>query len=623
MNYNALTTWITILIFGSTLALSAQVLGVGARAGDNGIAISGSVDGNVVNGDLIDCSLGLEAATIENSVVSFHSTNCEGPQGLNVQYYWMDFDAAAIVLSGSVPPELRDLFGTDPFVGDTETWREAQSVLSRYGTVWHNRGAVVRPDDPGRFVPDGLALTLLARSETRQLVFEDLVNRLTESGAELPFVRYMPMNPFPWPDLETIGRFTDGTVWPSADYTYVWPRSVGELRELLIRDENWAPANETTLSCVVPYRFISEETFRDYWNILDRASAAFEVDRVSGYRFLPMTGAYASFDPYSENAGVGSIRAGHPSYDALAHFARYNWPTDYLLATGSYYTSNLCWGTPGGFTLNALPRTPFLLIAVLSPQDEEVSITRLGMLRDPGPELRTSTRYSEDVDLNFSSQLRVSRDRPLLIPLRIDLRYDLNAEPYASITGANDGPDQIRETLQRFAPDPLIVNHSPHWQIIRQLNDLPLPTGTPITRSYVFGPSLAIQTVQTDQSSFAVAEPPASALVSRGFVMGGSCPFVSFYDEAGNRLEWRRVLVGASAPELAMREELEIPEGTHIIRIEEIEPEISFLTEIGLHGAQGSEVLVQDQALRPGEGLEIVVPEGFQRLSIEGFYELL
>ena len=308
-----------------------------------------------------------------------------------------------------------------------------------------------------------------------------------------------------------------------------------------------------------------------------------------------------------------------------AYFGRHNSPADYVVTAGSHYGPNTCWGTPGGFTVSVLPRQPFVLFAVISPQGqgEEVTITGLNLRRDPGPELRTEVDYADALTVSLASEFRLTRDRPLLVPLRLDLRYDLGAEPLAAITGTRDSANRIRETLQRFAPDPVEIENSPDWRAARPLSELPEPSTAPITRRYIYGASFAIASVETVTTTFAVAEPPAAALISGRWTQGGSCPYVSFFDENGVRLDRHRVLVGASAPDLAMREEVRVPEGTHTIRIEEIEPEISYLSSIALHGPNGEQMIIADQALRPGEGLEITIPEGIRTLSVEGFYELL
>jgi hypothetical protein len=59
------------------------------------------------------------------------------------------------------------------------------------------------------------------------------------------------------------------------------------------------------------------------------------------------------------------------------------------------------------------------------------------------------------------------------------------------------------------------------------------------------------------------------------------------------------------------------------LRIEEIEPEISYISRVAVHGSGGSSSVARNIALRPGDGLELDIPPDAHDVTISGFYELL
>lgn len=576
-----------------------------------------------------NCGTQLTDITVsEGSTINIHNTACVGETArLNVRYVWVNLDTASLVLAGETPKALAPVFGVEPQIVSTTVGRDVTSILRRFGVRLSHRGEA---QSAGERVPGSFAAELYSAGEQHAVRLSHLVvEEVFRNAGGNDLARYLPLEPFPWPNLDSVLQHTSGSRWPGGRYTYATPfnQGVAGLRQDLGRiDEQ--DGIELALQCVVYTTFIGQKEFARYWDYVDDAVRRLSEKTVSPYRFLP--GQYfVGVDPSS--FVMRSLRAGHPSYDALEYFGRNNWPDDFLIALGGFYKSDPCGGTPAGFSLAAVPRTPFVLFAVVGSEGTPVTVEQLDFMVDADVLLRTAANHTEAQSIDFASQLRVSAERPLLIPLNIELRYDTSAPPLRAVQDMDFAGD-VRRVLERAVPESLGFGNAgwfddeaarKDWVFSRPAADLPEPQRTEVTRRYIYGRSLQLTHVRLGSETIEVAEAPPAAVVLNYFWESGSCPFVSFLDAAGDVLTRERVLIGASAAALARREVIAVPPGATTVRIEEVEPEISYLSHISVEVDGAHRTAAENIALRPREGLEIELPAGASAVAVRGHYELL
>ena len=577
--------------------------------------------------DEVNCGVQLTDLRVEgNSNVTVHNVGCTGRrQQLNVRYVWVNLNTAAFVLDGNIPQELHPVFGRNGAVVSTTVGRDVDLIVSRYGAT--EQGHNNRPF-PGHYIPDSTSAMVLGASGPSRLELESLMGQRRErrSPSRSETIRYVPLEPFPWPDLGLVGGFTAGARWPSGRYFYSTGRmSFSQLRAELRAPRSDRTARDATLDCISPYRLVSADEFNQYWFLVDRAADRIEAQGLQRERLLP--------DIYNQEFDytVRAVRAGHPSYDALEYFARDGWPADYLLAVGNYTTLPKCGDHLGGFSYNAIPRQPFVLFAVVGTDGDQLSVEGLNFLVDGEKQLRRTVNAGQPQSIDFASQVLVSSEAPLLIPLRVELRYDLDEMPFAGIVGRSDEPLEIYRLLLRHGPE--FVSDDGEYAagaggFRKRVDELPRPSTMDITRRYFYGRALELSSVELQNDTIAVKSAPAAAVITTRYFSVGSCPFVSFLDRDGQLLFRERILVGASSAEQARTETLDIPATAAVMRIEEVEPEISHLASVAFHNADGtSQVVAQDLTLNPRQGIEVPFPsEGTARatrVSFSGYYQPL
>jgi hypothetical protein len=274
-----------------------------------------------------------------------------------------------------------------------------------------------------------------------------------------------------------------------------------------------------------------------------------------------------------------------------------------------------------------LPRTPLVLIAIVGSEGDPVAVNQLLFEVDPEEALRVNVRPTLTRSIDLASQVRVEPSRPMIVPLRIELRYNLANVIFRGIATETDVDERIRRTILQMSPGPTLgfgnKYGSVDWMFTRPVADLPEPARSKITPRYIFGRALELTAVRVAEERIQVAQAPAASVITNHLWEEGSCPFASFVDAGGNSL-WRgRVLVGAVSSKKERTDTLVIPHGAVRLRIEEIEPEISYISRVAVHGSGGSSSVARNIALRPGDGLELDIPPDAHDVTISGFYELL
>jgi len=171
--------------------------------------------------------------------------------------------------------------------------------------------------------------------------------------------------------------------------------------------------------------------------------------------------------------------------------------------------------------------------------------------------------------------ITVKKGEMAVIPLRMELRYDLDGEGtfhplldvssadylYKRITSTNlstiqfKGKDDLSSgTVFRLGPLRTIFSKS--------IASFRPPETRKINRTYIFGPAYNLKTITIKGTEIAVRNAPAAAVAYLGQTETGSCPFLFVSNGIDDPSRVGRVLIGASKKELARVEEKNLPHET-------------------------------------------------------------
>ncbi len=562
-------------------------------------------------GQNTSCGTSVENVTVnDDSTVHIYNNACNTKNGrLNVRYVWLNINAASMVLSGFLPEELSPILGKSTLTVETPVKKHIDYILQNFG-------ALIGDSPPGIG-----AQVISPRGEQLNLHFSDETNlNLKNRSKAIKHLRYLPLEPFPWPKAEIIHSFTNGPNWPKGDYTYTRNSNpISYLRSDLLNPET---AISTVFSCIIHYDFIDRNEFRRYWDMAQNAADLVIEGKIGTSNF-----EYQYGDLKRESVAK-SIIAGHPSYDTLEYFGRKNWPADFLVRIGHYNDMDGCAPSAGGFSIAAVPRTPFILFAIVSSTDGHLPINRLSFLLDEEDSIRNEAKHTEPYAINLSSSTVISADHTIAIPLQMELRYDLQSDPIIQLTA--EYMEQSKSTFQlikKLAPPEIgfaSTIDGDDWIFSKQTSLLPAPTSKDITRKYIYGEALQLKEIQSTNDLIEISKAPAQAVMANQFWEEGSCPFLTFLDKSGTRISRNRILIGASQKSLSKTETISVPEGATHFRIEEVEPEISYVEDLFAISENGiRKSLGPSFMLTPQEGLEFAIPKSVHEIEIRGYYDLL
>lgn len=370
------------------------------------------------------------------------------------------------------------------------------------------------------------------------------------------------------------------------------------------------------LSCVKPYSFISKDEYEAYWHTLRDAAQAVEEDKVNPYKIV---GANKGEIELNSFLAVATS----PTYDLVAHFGKSNWPEDYVVRVGRYSAEEGCGVSDDiGFSMQAIPREPFVLFAVVTRTGSPVKIEALEVTSDNQEGLRDKASYTDMETIKDLGEPIVGDGRSLVIPLQIELRYDNETSPFRFISGESLIAADVRDLIRREVPVFDVPVKGSTGKFNRRTDKLPTPAYSDIRRKYIYGRAIALKSIRLKSEEVSVRKIPAIAAYLNWHYEMGSCPFLYFLNEHGDVLDRRRVLIGADEKRRERLERISVPEGAVSVVIEEAEPEVTFITEIQVRGS-GSVESMKSIAIRPGEALGVHLALGSKEIVIRGFYNTL
>ncbi|GGH27638.1 hypothetical protein GCM10007036_36300 [Alsobacter metallidurans] len=359
------------------------------------------------------------------------------------------------------------------------------------------------------------------------------------------------------------------------------------------------------------YQPVSANELENYWQKVNEVKRAI-LSKSLKEDFTVTEKHYGLFDQTAMVSGNKTVEA----VKALADGG--SWPADYLFKYGSFSLDG-CGKNIFGFV--AVPRKLFVLVAIVKAERASVSIDGVDYLADKGGGLRTQINETESVRDRFPEQT-ISKDRSLIIPLRLDLRYDLDEEPISRIIENKLSIAQQRAITK--IPNSVFSAVIGGRTIAKSKDSFGQPQFMQVNRAYTSGEARSLQSIVVDGTSYPVKPAPRTALVSVGELDGGSCPFLMVKESDGDWSLQGRVLVGANQRSLARSEAVKLPVDTSDIRIEEREPEITYISTIKIRysGLQEAE-LASSVILQPGESLSLKLPRAADNettLMLTGYY---
>ena len=381
---------------------------------------------------------------------------------------------------------------------------------------------------------------------------------------------YSGEEPIIWPQLRDsmIVRRSDG--WPT-NWRMTYMKEGGRVTTAV-----------DAFNCAALYNFITRAEAAAYWDDAQAVQAA-SVDR-------SLSRDYATPPERKvEGRGEQSFKVGHLGLRAIQAVADGPWPLDYLLRVGRLRVEG-CGANTFGFY--AYPRKLFVLVGIVTAIGPSISIDGIEYKVDLRTELRKDVNETIVASERFPEQT-LQRGQSLIIPLRMELRYDFDDEPVARVRDNQVSRAQYLDIAQlkdaRFSS----FVKGKRW-ISKFKSSFRPAEFSEVTRSYIAGEARSLSAVMLMGSRYAVKSAPRTAVVAIGQFDGGSCPFLSIKAEDGDWSVNGRVLIGANQPEKLRSERIPIPARTKAIRIEEREPEVSYIRTLSIINKHGQRSVLSE-----------------------------
>jgi hypothetical protein len=533
----------------------------------------------------------VEAGDGNKTNLTVNGCPLRGRDSFNVRFIWLDSVSLSFLLSDVTAPPLEKAVGRHPTILKNDIENELRRLYKKYSTAYSVENM------------DSWILSFTLLTGRSPITLEDVRNIPIRDSTRLRIID--DIQSLVWVDEPATKTFLDSSDW-SRGYNFQYT----DLESDNIRSyDSHEEFSDSIAQCIVQWKFAAKEEFLDYWERVERLEESIKRGEVLIWDVSPPLGdtGQGLEIPSLTNSGA---------YGLIKHIGRENWPKDYLLIRGRYRV-----GTCGGdslFGYIAEPRKIFVLFAVVEPRADSLQIEGLTIKQDNQTFLRVETVENDQQVVEFSG-VPVKRGDSLLIPLRIELRYDLDE----IIEGAND----VTEAASSSDYSDVLIRSCTAGgdckvRSRKLIADLPPHLPIDVARKYIYGPSQSLTHIKVNDEWFALKETPRSALVTWMGYDGASCPFLYFTMDDGVERFHGRALVGASSPGASRVERVELPDGTGFVTLKEIEPEVTRVTRLSFRGSRGEEVKsYAGFTLWAGQERRLPVPAHASSVEITGYYE--
>jgi hypothetical protein len=437
------------------------------------------------------------------------------------------------------------------------------------------------------------------------------------------------------PDVPLLQAVFKTQEWPSKyKMTY---RDNFQLQDLNKSQATVDFQNEA-ISCVLLHAPVPASLLMNYWDSMAELENTilkkeFRLQDVINTRFR---GFGVGFSGESQPVNYKSELFKNKSIDAMLYFGQRNWPDDFLIAFGNAEFGSCAAQDSYNFGFYAVPRQLFTLVAVIEPRYKDLQIEHIGYVADLDEQLRL-LRVGTQAQDSPPGVITVKKGEMAVIPLRIELRYNLEGEygdihDLRDVTSAGSTYQRIKNTtlstIQFKVRDDVDSSKKkgPLQTVFsKSVTSFRSPETRDINRAYIFGPAYNLKTITIKGKDIPVRSAPAVAIAFFANAEAGSCPFLYVSDGTDEPNRVGRVLIGASKKEMAKVDETKLPLETHSFFITEQEPEITFLESVAVKRASTGEerVVASNLAVHPGQALEFRVPDEFYGdaiLKLRGYY---
>ncbi len=561
------------------------------------------------------CNIVEQNITVGKGATVINQVDCVPPtieDSFLLRYAWLDESTSSLLVAGHFDSSLRPLIGNVQNILKNAVFRQVEDIVHRFGNP-------IRPESD--LLQKGTEYSLMGRKGEVTL---------NNSGQPIPISvlkklrLYAGSERIILPDISALQTLVKTPHWPSNyDMTYS-----NEERRKLDFVHGKQEAENTALMCVLLYRPLSKADLEDYWNNME------ELEKlVNSHQFRQEEVINHALS--SDDFRLNSVQ--NRALEAMQYFGERNWPDDFLLAFGSAYTQVCGEGYDIGFY--ALPRQLFTLVAVIEAKASAIEIQSMTFDVDQDEHLRVA-KIGDDVEKSAPGAIILKKGETVIVPLRVELRYDLDQYPVNVV--AHNNAKESADLYKRIMASPSNVlkfkSRDPQQDVSKKLppprvvfeklkTDFRQPQHRAITQSYVFGRSYSLKDITLKGKAIPVRPAPASALVFIGGTGAGSCPFLFVDDEVNEYVRIGRILVGAYKQELARTETIQLPRGTRSVYISEQEPEVTHLERVVAKNSGSQETLLMENVdIRPGWSQKIEIPEPLRdnaQLIIRGHYSPL
>jgi hypothetical protein len=584
---------------------------------NSGYANSATVVGscNVVN-ENINLPAG---STIINEVY------CEDDPAANsykIRYIWLDSLSFSFALSGYYDNRLSSIAGESPLLLRNEIFSIMSEINEKFGVSPAVNSQIVK-DEFEYILHSGNSRTSVA-STTFSDVPVDVLNRMRVYAGEQLIL---------WPDLPASKVIANTLDWPP-NYSIAYSANNTEGSPLFDLGE-WALSDaygrqQKAFLCTILYRYVNKNDYDRYWGDIRalESEAEFDENRYTNWVFRARSDA-----PFRQ------IVVGNPAFNAIGYFTKDGWPDDFLVNIGTFQEGEPCGNSSDSFGFYAIPRQLFVLVAVVLPTRGAIQLEELTLDVDRRRNLRTEITNTEPASENLNS-ISIGKNQSLVVPLRIEMRYDLKSHPFSSII-ANAESRQIFDSISALEfnrldfRDPQFGSEGEQADPIdlpiftsKNKNSFPAPMAKNVTQKYFFGPAYSLTGVKIGDTTYEVRSAPPSALVVAAGYEGGTCPFLYFRSSDDRLRIHGRILVAAGSEDKRRQERYDLPAETKSVVISEQEPEITYITNISYRNKENnlSVSVVDNLVIQPNTAFEIDVPEAYRNngeIIVDGYYRQL